>query len=145
MKASTRARGWALQALYGWEIRGGERGREIRSLHDLVEERNVSPVHRAYAEALVRIVAANRAELDRRIEEALTNWTLERLSAVDRTILRIGAAEILYMDDVPGPAAIREAIRLAERYGTPQSPAFVNGVLDAVMHRAAAASTSPDG
>lgn len=112
-------------------------------LDDFIRERRVAPRNRVYAEALVRVVAANRPTLDRHIEAALTNWSLQRLSTVDRAILRIGTAELLFMDDVPGPAVIREAIRLAERYGTPRSPAFVNGVLDAVMKRAASAGGVP--
>jgi transcription antitermination protein NusB len=70
------------------------------------------------------------------LERSLTNWRLERLSVIDRNILRIGAAELLKLPDVPSRVAIREAILLAEKYGTHESPRFVNGVLDALMRQA---------
>lgn len=56
------------------------------------------------------------------------------MSVIDRNILRAGVAELLYLDDVPGAITIQEMVRLAERFGTPDSPRFVNGVLDAVLH-----------
>ena len=71
-------------------------------------------------------------ELDGAIRRHLDNWSLERLSSMDRAVLRIGAAELLYGGDVPPKVAIQEAIRLAEAYGGNESPRFVNGVLDAL-------------
>jgi N utilization substance protein B len=65
----------------------------------------------------------------------MPNWRLDRLSAIDRNILRIGTVEMLRVRDVPPRVAIHEAIRLAERYGSEDSPGFVNGVLDAVSRR----------
>ncbi len=70
----------------------------------------------------------------------MPNWRLERLSAIDRNILRIGTVEILAMPDVPPAVAIHEAVRLAERYGSADSPRFVNGVLDAVSRSVAPSS-----
>jgi transcription antitermination protein NusB len=133
----TRARGWALQALYAWEARGGEPSTAVPVLEDLFSTRRVSPQNRPYAEILVRLVAGNLTAIDRQVRDALTNWRMERLAAVDRSILRLGTAEILFVDDVPARTAIREAMHLAEKYGTTESPRFVNGVLDAVMRRAA--------
>ena len=63
------------------------------------------------------------------------------IDAIDRNILRLGVAEMLYVDDVPGRVTIREMIRLAERYGTPDSPRFINGVLDAVLRELEAAGS----
>ena len=80
-------------------------------------------------------MAEDREGLDGAIQESLTNWRLERLSVIDRNILRLAAAEMLHMEDIPPRVAIQEAISLAERYGTDQSPRFVNGVLDALMRR----------
>ncbi len=93
----------------------------------------VSPQNRPYAEVLVRLVGVNLQRIDRSIEDALTNWRLERLSVIDRNVLRLGVAEMLFVDDVPPRLTIREMVRLAEKYGTHESPRFVNGVLDAVM------------
>ena len=137
MKNRSRARGWALQALYAWEQRGAEAEMGMPVLQDLFANLRVSPANRPYAEILVRLVATNLQKVDRTIEEALTNWRLERLSVVDRAILRLGTAEMMFVDDVPPRICIREMVQLAEKYGTGDSPRFVNGVLDAVMRRVA--------
>jgi transcription antitermination protein NusB len=133
MKERSRARGWAVQALYAWESRGGDESELMPILQELSENLRISPRNRFYAEVLVRIVAHQRAEIDEVIRRNLTNWSLPRLSVIDRNILRLGVAELVYVDDVPPRVTIREMIRLAERYGTPDSPRFINGVLDAVM------------
>jgi transcription antitermination protein NusB len=102
-------------------------------LQELSETHRISPRNRFYADVLVRIVAHRHEVIDRTIQRNLTNWSFARLSVVDRNILRLGVAEMVYVDDVPPLVTIREMIRLAERYGTPDSPRFINGVLDAVM------------
>lgn len=137
MKNRSRARGWALQALYAWEQRGAEAEMGMPVLQELFANLRVSPANRPYAEILVRLVATNLRQIDRTIEEALTNWRLERLAVVDRAILRLGTAEMMFVDDVPPRMCIREMVQLAEKYGTGDSPRFVNGVLDAVMRRVA--------
>lgn len=142
MRTRSRARGWALQALYAWEMRGAAEHDAVRVLHDLFEHLRVSPRNRAYAEVLVRLVATNRERIDARLEAALTNWRLARLAVIDRNVLRLGAAELLYVDDAPPPVTIREMIRLAEKYGTPDSPRFVNGVLDGVARQAGRAQAA---
>ncbi|HEX2207611.1 MAG TPA: transcription antitermination factor NusB [Longimicrobium sp.] len=137
MKNRSRARGWALQALYAWEQRGAEAEMGMPVLQELFANLRVSPTNRPYAEILVRLVATNLQKIDRTIEESLTNWRLERLAVVDRAILRLGTAEMMFVDDVPPRMVIRESVQLAEKYGTSDSPRFVNGVLDAVMRRVA--------
>lgn len=137
MNNRTRARGWALQALYAWEQRGGQPDMAIPVLHELFANLRVGPQNRPYAEILVRLVGTNVAQIDRMIEESLTNWRLERLAVVDRAILRLGTAEMTFVDDVPARLVIREMVQLAEKYGTHESARFVNGVLDAVMRRVA--------
>ena len=132
MKERSRARSLAVQALYAWEARGGGDDELVPALQDLSENLNISPRNRFYAEVLIRIVARRRAEIDAAIERNLTNWTIGRLSAIDRNILRLGVAELMHVEDVPGPVTIREMVRLAESYGTPESPRFINGVLDAI-------------
>jgi N utilization substance protein B len=96
-------------------------------------ERNAAPTVRAYAERLLGTVAEHADSIDEAVSGALRNWPMDRLAAIDRNILRLGAAEILYIPDVPPRVSIQEAIFLAERFGSPQSPRFVNGVLDALM------------
>lgn len=142
MEQRSRARGWALQALYAWETRGAPAEGGIRILHELFENLHVSPRNRPFAEVLLRLVAGNVARLDGIVQDALTNWRIGRLSVIDRCILRLGAAEMLFLDDIPRQVTIREYVRLAEKYGTPQSPRFVNGVLDAVASRPAPADAT---
>ena len=142
MKNRSRARGWALQALYAWEQRGAGAEMGIPVLQELFANLRVSPANRPYAEILVRLVATNLRKIDGTIEEALTNWRLERLAVVDRAILRLGTAEMMFVDDVPPRMCIREMVQLAEKYGTADSPRFVNGVLDAVMRRVAPGEAS---
>jgi len=84
----------------------------------------------AYAERLVRGVAAHIDEIDEALREAATGWALERLPAVDRNLLRVGLYEIRFVDDVDAPVAIKEALRVAEQIGSSDDPSFVNAVLD---------------
>ncbi|HST59589.1 MAG TPA: transcription antitermination factor NusB [Longimicrobium sp.] len=137
MRNRTRARGWALQALYAWEQRGGAPDLAVPVLHELFANLRVSPDNRPYSEILVRLVGINVERIDATIVEALTNWRLERLAVVDRAILRLGTAEMMFVDDVPPRLVIREMVQLAEKYGTHESARFVNGVLDAVMRKVA--------
>jgi len=85
-----------------------------------------------YIHRLVAALDEHGVDIDRQVQGALENWRLERLSAIDRGILRLATAELLFIDDVPPKVSIQEAIYLAERYGGPESSRFVNGVLDAL-------------
>lgn len=129
-RARSRARSWALQFLYGWEL-VGESG-----LGDYVARtlprRRISDRYRPYAERLLEVVERHLSEIDDAIERYTANWRLERLDAIDRNVLRIGIAELRHMEDIPPKVAIQEAVRLSRRYGGAESPRFVNGVLDAV-------------
>lgn len=132
MKAHNRARAWALQALYAWEVRGVGPNELVRVLHELSDDLQVSPQNRQYADVLVRLLARHLPRVDVLLREHLTNWSLARLAVVDRNILRLGAVELLYVEEAEPRIVLREAVRLAERYGTPESPRFVHGVLDAI-------------
>jgi N utilization substance protein B len=132
----SRARSWALQVLYAAELRAVP---PREALEDFLARRRIAVGSRPYLRELVALVEEHAASLDERIGAALTNWRLERLSAIDRNVLRLGAAELLEAADVPPKVAIQEAIRLAERYGTTESPRFVNGVLDALYRAGGAA------
>lgn len=134
MRERSRARGWALQVLYAWESRASDAS-PIPVLHEFLHERRIAESSRPYLRQLVRAVADHREAIDARLQEALTNWRLERLSAIDRNVLRLAAAEMLYIEDVPPRVSIQEGIRLAEKYGTEESPRFVNGVLDALLRK----------
>ncbi|MDP2470046.1 MAG: transcription antitermination factor NusB [Candidatus Palauibacterales bacterium] len=126
----SRARSWVLQVLYGWDTAGDGTVREWA--RDALHGRSVSPRYRPYIDRLLHALEEHLPECDSRIEASMPNWRLNRLSAIDRNILRIGTVEMMAIHDVPPRVAIHEAIRLAERYGSTDSPGFVNGVLDAV-------------
>ena len=130
----SRARGWALQVLYAWETRG-ERDRLPDLLRDFTTERRVSREAQEYLETLIATLDLYLEPIDRTIAESLTNWRMERLSIIDRNILRLAAAEMLHLA-IPPKVAIQEAIQLGEKYGSNDSPRFLNGVLDALMRRA---------
>src|SRR5690606_8151467 len=113
-----------------WETLGAEE----EMLAPIMESMAISPRNRFYTSVLERVVARNLAAIDAIFTRNLQNWSFMCLSVIDRNTLRAGVAELLYLDDVPGVITIQEMVRLAERFGTPDSPRFVNGVLDAVLH-----------
>src|SRR5581483_10698474 len=86
--------------------------------------------NRAFADQLVRGVREHLAEIDALLGRASRNWRLERMARVDRNLLRLAIYELKYCADVPAKVAINEAIEIAKRFGTAESPAFVNGILD---------------
>jgi len=98
----------------------------------------------SYAEALVAGVVEKKGELDDLIRKFSQHWRLDRMSLVDRNILRLGAFELCYRPDIPARVVINEAIELAKRYGTDDSGAFVNGILDSI-HLRQRNSTIQDG
>lgn len=87
---------------------------------------------RLFAESLVTGVVEYRSVIDKRITEVAKNWSLERMTPVDLSILRIGVYELLYLPEIPDPVVIDEAIEIAKRYGTKDSPSFINGLLDKI-------------
>ena len=87
---------------------------------------------RRFTEQLVRGIIEFRPVLDKKIAAAARNWSLERMNAVDLSILRLACYELCYMPDIPARVTMNEAIEIAKRYGTKESPAFVNGLLDKI-------------
>lgn len=131
-RLETRGRARALQALYAWDLRDGQPLDRVALL--LWDDLEVAPEERAFADALLRIVQAQGAELDGELGEVTTNWRIERLGAIERCVLRLAAAE-LSQGSTPPRVVLQEAVRLAERFGSEQSARFVNGVLDALARR----------
>lgn len=127
----SRARAWVLQILYRWESAGAE-GTLRDALVETAGTRRIARRRLPYVRRLVTLLDEHLPDIDRALQASLENWRLERLSRIDRAVLRIGAAELLRVEDVPPKVAIQEAIRLAEAYGGDDSPRFVNGVLDAL-------------
>lgn len=132
----SRARAWILQIHYRWESEGSQ-GTLRDALAGTMATRHVSPRRLPYVRRLLALMDEHLPEIDQALRNALDNWRLERLSTIDRAVLRIGAVEILYVEDVPPKVAIQEAIHLADAYGGEESPRFVNGVLDALYKRCA--------
>lgn len=110
----------------------------VRTFRRLERERRVSQRSQPYVQRLLEQFEAHREQVDRLVQDSLSNWRLDRLAMIDRNILRLAATEMLHIDDVPPRVSIQEAIVLAEKYGTDESPRFVNGVLDALMKSIAA-------
>ncbi len=130
----TRARAWALQIHYQWDV-GERKGTVVEALEAVVAMRRVAESRMPYLRRLMAELDVRGDELDELLEVALDNWRMERLALLDRGILRIAAAELICFDEIPPKVSIQEAVRLAERYSGPESPGFVNGVLDALYKR----------
>ena len=133
MRVESRGRARALQALYAWDLRAGED--LTRVAVKVWDDLEVSPEERKFAGGIVRTFAASRDDLDAQLTAVTDNWRLERIGAIERSVLRLGAAE-LKRGETPPRVVIQEAVRLAERFGTAASAKFVNGVLDAFARRA---------
>lgn len=124
MSARSKARKRALDILYAAELRGDG---PVEAL-DAAIAAGEGPTNE-YTALLVRGVVAHQEQIDGLLAEYSEGWTLERMPAVDRNVLRLGVFELLYADDVPDPVAVTEAMALVRDLSTDESPAFVNGVL----------------
>ena len=132
MRLETRARARALQAIYAWDMRGEQDLERVSA--QIFDDLLVTPDERRIASLLLRTLRDDRKGLDAQLTDVMTNWRLERLGAVERSVLRLAAAE-LQRGETPPRVVLREAIRLAERYGNRDSARFVNGVLDALARK----------
>jgi N utilization substance protein B len=122
--ARSKARKRALDLLYAAEMRGDD---PVESL-DRAIEAGEGPTN-DYTSFLVRGVQQHRSRIDELLASYAEGWTLARMPAVDRNVLRIGLFELLYVDDVPDPVAVTEAVALVRDLSTDESPGFVNGIL----------------
>lgn len=132
MRIETRARARALQAIYAWDLRGEQQLERVAN--QIFDDLLVPPEERQFAGMLLRTLREHGRELDQLLSEVTTNWRLERLGVIERCVLRLAAAE-LHRGETPPRVVLRESIRLAERYGNPDSARFVNGVLDALARK----------
>ena len=132
MRVESRARARALQAIYAWDLRGEQDLERVAT--QIWDDLSVTPEERKIASLLVRTMNEHGKQLDVKLADVTTNWRLERLGVIERSVLRLAAAE-LQGGETPPRVVIREAIRLAERYGNPESARFVNGVLDALARK----------
>lgn len=132
MRVESRARSRALQAVYAWDMR--DNAPLDRVAQQVWDDLAVTEEERKLAGLLIRALLAHGSEIDATLTELTTNWRLQRLGAIERSVLRLAAAE-LDSGVTPPRVVIKEGVRLAERYGTPASAKFVNGVLDAYARR----------
>jgi N utilization substance protein B len=125
----------ALQFLFQDDFKGFEERSAVNLEHRFVDFCSLYDVQkkaRPYALKLVAEVYANREVVDKTITAHASNWRLPRIDVTDRNILRIATYEMLFQKDVPPEVAINEAVEIAKRFCGSDSPAFVNGILDAV-------------
>jgi len=114
-------------------------GMPVTEIHQFINRRTLGEQKLAeFTSALITGVREHQARIDAMIQEVAENWRLDRMAAIDRNILRLGAYEVLFCPDVPPKVAINEALDLAKRYSTSQSSRFVNGILDRVLQLHAA-------
>ena len=133
MSARSKARKRALDIVYAAEMRGRTPSEELA---DHAGTRETEP--QEYAVALVHGVEEHRARIDELIATYAQGWSLDRMPAVDRNVLRLGIFEVLWADDVPDAVAVNEALNLVRELSTDESPAFVNGVLGNIVRDKAA-------
>jgi N utilization substance protein B len=138
MTRRSRGREVALQVLYQVEQNPSM---PVAEVHQFIKRRTLGEQKLAeFTAGLIAGVREHRARIDAVIEEVAENWRLDRMAAIDRNILRLGAYEVLFCPEIPAKVAINEALELAKRYSTSQSSRFVNGILDRVLQLRA---TSP--
>jgi N utilization substance protein B len=141
MSTRRRAREIALQLLYEDDLNPDQ---EVALAEQFLKTRLHSnkPLV-SFAKALWESVLKNRWEIDKALSSKATNWSLRRMAAIDRNILRMATYEIL-MSDTPGRVAINEAVELAKRYGNHQSGQFVNGILDRILNEGVEGTEAAD-
>lgn len=127
MTARTKARKKALDVLFEADVRG-------KAILDVLNERRTQAgtEMNPYTIAIAEGVAAHLADIDESLAQYSQGWTLERMPAVDRNLLRIGSWELRYSAEVPQAVAISEAVSLAAQLSTDESPAFINGLLSRI-------------
>ena len=136
MGARRTGRERALQALYQLEMGSLEPEAALEmawaSAPDEEGTAKAQADARAFARELVEGVGGHREEIDRLIEEHSHNWRLDRMARVDRSVLRVAVYELRFREDIPMKVTLNEAVELGKRYGTEESSAFINGVLDRI-------------
>ena len=119
----------ALKFLYQSELNSGNVDIQLK----LFSERNSSQAEvESFMQTLVESVFKERQEIDKVIKKFSDNWVLDRMTIIDRNILRIGACELLFNFATPPKVAINEAVDIAKKYGNVDSPEFINGILDKI-------------
>lgn len=129
-----KAREYALQILFRTDFT--EKKIEKRDLEEFWSDKKEDDDVKEFAETLVKGTLNRLDEIDRMIERVAENWVLKRMAAVDRSILRFAAYEILYRNDIPSAVTINEALEIAKKYSSLDAASFLNGVLDRLAKEA---------
>lgn len=132
MRKRTLAREFALQVLYQLDITNDNSENALENFWSSRNDEEIGVDLREFSSALVKGVAANREEIDKRIVKFAANWQLKRMAVVDRNIMRLGCFELLYRDDIPPKVSINEAVELAKKFSGLESGKFVNAILDKI-------------
>jgi N utilization substance protein B len=125
------AREWALKTLYAHELSGNP----LELVFTQILPEDSSGKYKEFTLDLVRKTIECREPIDALIREHVEKWELDRIAILDRLIMRQAICEILFFPDIPPKVTINEAIEIAKKYSTEKSDKFINGVLDAVLHR----------
>jgi N utilization substance protein B len=139
MSIRRRAREIALQVLYQLDISHGD-PQEVLELYWL--NFRPAPKAREFCQRLIEGVRRSQDQIDPFIEENSENWSLKRMATVDRNILRLATFELLYCPEIPFKATLNEAIELAKKFGSDDSSAFINGILDKIHSLLTAATNN---
>jgi len=139
MNSRHHAREVTLQILYLWEIGGTDPANAVSAFF-AGHEPDAEEAVKAYAATIVPQVVEAVPRLDQLISQHAKNWRIERMSIIDRLILRLGTWELLHERDTPPAVILNEAIELARTFGTDDSVKFVNGVLDGIRKTTAASA-----
>jgi len=134
------AREAALEVLYRLDLVKDEPDEVIE---EILSRKNPSDETETYLRRLVQAVLDHRRDIDRMLKEHMRKWRMERLRVLDRALLRMACAELLYFDDIPPKVSINEAVDIAKKFGDDESGGFVNGVLDGVYKEVESGRDAP--
>jgi N utilization substance protein B len=123
------AREVAMKILYRYEEGDAD---SPMTMTRLLDGKKYNDADKVFCRTLVETTISNLTEIDREITRVLKNWSYDRISVIDKTILRLGTCEVLFLEDIPPQVSINEAIEIGKKYGGTDSGRFINGVLDAV-------------
>jgi len=129
MSSRRKAREHAMQLLFQLDL---SRENLDPAIDAFIKMQNIKPENGRFAVMLVRGFFEHREEIDRQLEKYSEHWRLSRMSTVDRNILRMAVFELLFYRETPPKVVINEALEVAKKYSTPESVAFLNGILDRI-------------
>ena len=131
-KQKRKARITALQVIYAQEFQGSDMNTTLKHMLDYEDKQTDHVI--AYGKHLCALTNKHLHETDKLIKKRSKNWDIERITIIDRLILRMSLAEMLYEDEVPPKVSITEGVEIAKQFSTSDSSSFINGILDAVFN-----------